>query len=473
MNIAQGPCDAGTIACTRAAPAKHGGGVIAATVLGSSMAFIDGSVVNVALPAIGQALRADAEGLQWVVNAYLLPLGALVLVGGAAGDRFGRRAVFNLGLISFALASVGCALAPTLNTLLLARLVQGIAAAMLVPSSLALLGAAFTGAARGRAIGAWAAAGAIAGAVGPVLGGWLVDTLSWRAIFLINVPIAAVALLLARAYVEESRDPGSSSLDAPGAALATIGLGALTWGLTIAPERGWAQTSTIAALVAGVSILAGFVAIENRRGARAMMPLTLFASRTFSGVSLLTLFLYAAMGGMLFLLPFLLIRVDGFSATAAGAALLPFPIVLGVLSPAMGRLNDRIGARVMLTVGPLVAAIGLALFARVSHGAADYWTVLLPALLVLAFGMAVSVAPLTTTVMNAVDDRHAGTASGVNNAVARVAGVLAVALLGGVLAASDPRDFVDGFRVAALVCSALAVAAAASGYLLIERQRRG
>lgn len=427
------PCEEGLIRSADTAPGcrvrrPQQRLALAATILGSSMAFIDGSVVNVALPAIQQDLGAGAAGVQWVINAYLLLLGALVLIGGSAGDRYGRRRIFLLGIVLFSGASIACALAPGVGTLIAARAAQGIAAALLVPSSLAILGASFAPEQRSRAIGAWAGFGALTAAAGPILGGWLVDTWSWRAIFLLNLPIAAAAIWLTLRAVPESRDPQAGPLDWPGALTAALGLGALTWALTDATERGFGDPIVVGALVAGVLLLVAFVVVEMRVRAP-MMPTALFRSRDFSGTNALTLLLYFALSGALFVLPFELILGHGYSATAAGAALLPLPVVMGLFSSAAGRLNDRIGPRWPLTVGPIVAGIGMAMFALPDVGT-PYWSGFLPAMLVLSVGMTVAVAPLTTTVMTAVDTRQAGIASGINNAVARVAGVIAVAVLG-------------------------------------------
>ena len=424
--------------------------VLAATVLGSSLAFVDGSVVGVALPAMQRDLGMGAAGAQWIVNAYLLMLGALVLIGGSAADRFGRRRVFVLGVLVFTAASVGCALAPGEAALIAARALQGVGAALLTPASLALLGSSFPETERARAFGAWAGFGALTSALGPVLGGWLTDTVGWRAIFWINVPLAAVALLLALRYVPESRDDRAGRLDWRGALLAASGLGALTWGLTAGPDRGFADPVVLASLAAGGLLLAGFLLAEAR-GAEPMMPLSLYRSRAFSGANLLTLLLYFALGGVLFFLPYQLIRVHGWSAAEAGAALVPFALVMGLFSGLAGRLADRTGPRLPLTLGPVLAGAGLFALSLPPPGAA-YATGVLPAMLLMATGMTLAVGPLTATVMGAVDARHAGLASGVNNAVARVAGLLAVAGLGVVLsvAFSGSLDGADGDARAAL-----------------------
>jgi EmrB/QacA subfamily drug resistance transporter len=402
--------------------------ILAATVLGSSLAFIDGSVVNVALPAIRKALNADPAHIQWIVNAYLLLLGSLVLIGGSAGDRYGRRKVFVGGVAVFALASLACAIAPTVTLLIAARAVQGIAAAFVVPASLAILGASFEDKARGPMIGAWAGFGAVTAALGPVLGGWLVDAVSWRAIFLINLPIAAATVWLTLKAVPESRDPDVNHLDWRGAVLAALGLGALTWGLTAAGSQGWRSLAVWSALIVGAAILVGFVVLQGREK-HPMMPLTLFRSTTFSGANLLTLALYFGLTGSMFFLPYELIAHHGYSAAKAGATLLPLSLVMGSLSGVAGRLANKLGARIMLTVGPMVAGAGFALLAGPWIGK-GFWVGLLPGLLVLALGMTTSVAPLTSTVMAAVPSSHSGVASGINNAVARIAGLLAVAVLG-------------------------------------------
>ena len=431
------PCDEGV---TRGTP--HAGvtltpavkrGVLAATVLGSAMAFIDGSVVGVALPSIQDGLNAGAAASQWTVNAYLLTLGALVLLGGAAGDRYGRRRVFVIGVLAFTAASVLCGVAPTAGFLIGGRALQGVGAALMTPASLAILGASFPEGERARAVSLWAGFGALTMAAGPVIGGWLVDAVSWRAIFFLNLPIAAAALWLTARFVPESRDEEAGPLDCIGATLAAAGLATLTWGLTRAGEAGFGDIGVLAALAAGGALLVGFVIAEGRLD-HPMMPLELFGSRAFSAVNGLTLLLYFALGGALFFLPFDLIRARGFSATAAGAALVPFAVVMGLGSELVGRLADRIGPRWVLTTGPVVAGAGLALIAAMPVDA-GYWLGVLPGVLVMALGMTLAVGPLTATVMAAVEDRHAGLASGVNNAVARVAGLLAVAMLGVVAAA--------------------------------------
>ena len=475
--ITAGPCDHGLAAATpHQSSARHPKGTLAATILGSSLAFIDGSVVNVGLPAIERDLAssgASGASIGWLINAYLVPLGALVLLGGVAGDRYGRKRMFLAGLGIFTAASLACALAPGFGWLLAARGAQGVGAALLVPASLALLGAAFSGEARGRAVGTWAAAGAITGALGPLVGGWLVDAIGWRSIFLINLPVAAVAAWLAWRKVDESRADDSPPLDGAGALLATAGLGLATFGLTVLAARGGSgagsfNAAALAALAAGVAALVAFVVVEARLGARAMMPLALFGTRSFVGITVLTLCLYAALSGMVVLLPYLLIRSAGWSAAGAGAALLPLSVAMGLGSRAAGHLAERVGARVLLTIGPLIVAAGFALFLRVDAGPVHYAVDLLPALVVVACGLTVSVAPLTAAVIDAVDAAHVGSASGVNNATARVAGLLATGLLGYVFVgdASAP-NFLGRFHGAAIAGTLLALAAGVAAFALV------
>jgi len=447
-------CDAATARCVAPGPAAHHPGfTLAACILASGLAFVDGSVINVALPAIGHALDVDAGALQWCINAYLLPLSAMLLLGGAVGDRFGRRRVLILGVLAFAFASAACALTPGLALLLAARFCQGAGAAMLMPNSLAILGQAFSGAAKGRAIGAWAATSAVASAVGPVLGGWLVDLGSWRAIFLINLPLAAGAILLAWRFAPDNPDGPNTRLDVRGAWLVTIGLGSVTWALTLASGHGWSRTG-IGAVIAGLLLLAAFLLVERHRRDWALMPLELFASRSLIWLSILTFLLYGALGALLILLPYVLIEACGYSATAAGAALLPLPLILTVSSPTTGAFAARAGARVPLAVGSLLCGLGFLLTLRI-HAHANYWTGVLPALLVISVGLASTAAPLTTAVLSSADARNSGAASGLNSALARTGGLLATASLGGVLAPAGGQlltSFHGAMGIAALAC---------------------
>ena len=459
---------------SRTGTTAHPTATIFTSVLGSSLAFIDGSVVNVALPAIGHDLHAGPAGLAWSINAYLLPLSALILFGGAAGDHYGRRRLFNLGVAIFLVASAACMFAPSIAVLLVARCVQGIGAALLMPNSLAMLGAGFSGEARGRAIGTWAAVGAIAGAIGPVIGGWIVDHYGWRPIFLINLPIGAGALWLAWRFADESRDRRpDAKLDWAGGALATVALGALVWALTAAADPHASRVALAAAAIVGIVLLALFLKLEASRGADALMPFDLFATSTFAGLSILTFLLYAALGGLIVLLPFVLIRVGHYSAAAAGAAMLPIPIVIGGASRAIGRFAERVGGRVLLTAGSAIVAAGLALYARIGGDAIDYWTDVLPPTMIVAIGMGFCVAPLTTSVMASVDADRVGAASGFNSALARIGGLIATALLGFVFASVDAApSFVANVHVAAWVGAASAALAAVAALVLVRSPRR-
>ena len=440
--------------------------VLATTILASSLAFVDGAVLNVALPAIGESFAASTAEVQWVINAFLLPLSALLLLGGAAGDQYGRKRLFLGGIILFAAASLLCAFAPSLDIFLAGRVAQGVGAAMLMPNSLAILGDTFAGEQRGRAVGAWAAAGAMAGAGAPLLGGWLVDLVGWPSIFFINLPIALAAFTLGLLYVPESADADRPPPDWPGAALATLGLGSLTWGLTAWSAGGGPDAGALVAIGGGAAMLLIFLLVEHRLGDRAMVPLGLFASRGFAGLTLLTFLLYGAFGGLLVLLPYVLIRAADYSAMMAGAALLPLPILIALGSPLMGRLAARMGPRLPLTAGPLLVAGGFLLGMRIGAGA-DYVFQVLPMVLMLSLGMAVAVAPLTTAVLASVDRRHTGTASGLNSAVARTGGLLATALIGAVLARQGAA-LIAGFHEAMIAGAALAAAAALSAFLLLK-----
>lgn len=414
--------------------------VLAASILGSSLAFIDGTIANVALPAIQHDLSATVYQAQWVIEAYALLLAALLLVGGSLGDRYGRRRVFLAGVALFGAASLACALSQTVHQLIAARAVQGVGGALLVPGSLALISATFPQQERGKAFGTWAGFTGVTAGAGPLAGGWLIDNFSWAWAFAVNVPLAVVVLGITWARVPESRDAAQAHarLDVWGALLATTGLGGIVFAFIEAPTRGWQSAAVLAALAVGIGSLAAFIWVE-RTHPSPMLPLRLLRERNFAGANLLTLLLYAALGGGLFFLPLNLIQIQGLSATAAGAALLPFILIMFVLSRWAGGLVDRHGPRLPLVVGPLIAGAGFALLA-LPGTQASYWTGFLPGISVMGLGMATAVAPLTTTVMNAVAPSAAGTASGVNNAVSRVAGLLAVAVFGWLMASVfEPR----------------------------------
>src|SRR5882672_9493727 len=434
------PCDQGAIRSVRDTSTcleHQKRWVLTVTILASTMAYIDESVVNVALPAIETDLGTSVVVIQWLVNAYTLSLAALVLIGGAAGDHFGRRLVFVTGTAIFAATSIWCGLSSSVAQLITARAVQGAGAALLIPCSLAIIGAAFNEDERGKAIGTWAAFSAISSAIGPLIGGFIVDHASWRWIFLINPFIALPTIWIALRHVPESLDPDApAGLDWRGAALALAGLGSLVFGLMASPELGW-HPIVIAALSAGMLLLIAFVWEESRSRAP-MMPLGLFRSATFSGINLLTLLLYAALGGAFFFLPYLLIQAPGYSATLAGAVFLPFTLVMAALSRWAGGLLDRFGARAPLIIGPAIAALGFVLLALPGAGG-PYWATFLLPMVVLGLGMAVTVAPLTTAIINAVAARQTGVAAGINNAVASLANLLAVAIVGAIALAAYNR----------------------------------
>jgi EmrB/QacA subfamily drug resistance transporter len=431
MATLKNPCDEGVLRsrgadapCTRSAAPW----ILAATIIGSAMAFIDGTVVNVALPEIQAQLNATAVDAQWIVESYALFLAALILVGGSLGDHYGRRRIFALGTALFAAASVWCGISGSPEELIVARAVQGIGGALLVPGSLAIISASFEEERRGRAIGTWSGFSGITTAIGPILGGYLVENVSWRAAFLINVPLAIVVLWIVFRHVPESRDPDARKLDIPGAVLATAGLGGVVFGLIESQNRGLGDPVVLVSLVLGALALLAFVLVE-RRAPEPMMPLSLFRSRNFSGANLLTLLLYAGLYGALYFLPFNLIQVHGYSATAAGSAFLPFIFITFIMSRWAGGLVTRYGAKLPLVIGPTITAAAFLLFA-VPGTEGSYWMTFYPAIVVQGFGMALVIAPLTTTAMNSVSGRHSGLASGVNNAVSRTAGLLAIPVLG-------------------------------------------
>ncbi|MEO8176265.1 MAG: DHA2 family efflux MFS transporter permease subunit [Sphingomicrobium sp.] len=438
---------------------------LVACVLASSLSFVEGSVLNVALPAIRSGYGAGAQEVQWVVNAYLLPLSALLLLGGALGDHFGRRRLLVIGTSIFAATSLVCALSPSLPVLLAARAVQGIGAALLLPNSLALLNAAFQGEKRGRAVGIWAAAGAAAAAIAPLIGGWLVSNVGWPAIFYINLPLALGAIGMALKFVEESNEPGGGRTDYAGALLATGGLGALTYALTLWSASGRLTNPALIALAAGAMLIGAFLAVEYRRGERAMMPLSLFKGRCFSGLNLLTFLLYGAFAAAMLLIPYVLITSGGYSPVQAGLAMLPLPVLMTSISPTMGGLAARIGPRIPLTVGPLIVAVGMALAILIGPDS-SYWTGAFPTISVMAVGMTIAVAPLTSSVLGSVAEQHVAMASGFNSAVARTGGLIATALLGAVIA-SDGEQLFSGFHMAMFVSAAVAALAALAALTLL------
>ena len=436
--------------------------VLLASILGSGLAGIDATVVNVALPAIGADTGADFAALQWTVTAYTLTLASFILLGGALGDRFGRRRIFVVGVVWFAVASLLCGLAPNAPALIAARALQGVGGALLTPGSLAMIQASFAPADRARAIGAWSGLGGVATAIGPFLGGWLVQYASWRWVFFINVPLAAAVVVISQRHVPETRDPTATGrTDLAGAALGALALAGTTYALIEAPGRGAASVPVLAAGVVGIAAALAFVAVE-RRTASPMLPLGIFASRQFSAANGVTFAVYAAFGAIFFLLVVHLQVVAGFSPIAAGTAMLPITVVMLALSARGGALATRIGPRLPMAGGPLVCAGAVLLMLRIGPGA-DYVTDVLPSVLVFGLGLSLMVAPLTATALASADAQHAGLASGVNNAVARAAGLVAIAVipaaagLGGD-SYTDPAAFDAGFRTSAVVCAVLLVA---------------
>jgi EmrB/QacA subfamily drug resistance transporter len=492
--------------------------ILAATILASSMAFIDSTVVNVALPALQNDFHANVVDVQWVVESYGLFLAALILVGGALGDSYGRRRVFLVGVAIFAVASAACGLASSIHQLIAMRSIQGIGAALLVPGSLAIISTSFDEKSRGRAIGTWSGFTAITSAFGPVLGGWLIEHASWRWAFFINLPLSAAVIVISLWHIPESRNASAERIDWLGALVVTFGLGGLVAGFVESSILGWTHPLVLGSLIVGCVCLIAFPYVEMRV-ASPMVPLTLFSSRSFSGANLLTLLLYSAIGIFFFLFPLNLIQVRKYSTTAAGAAMLPFILLMFLLSRWAGGLVARYGPRLPLIVGPLMIASGFALFVLPAVGG-SFWTTFFPAVVITGFGMATTVAPLTTVVMNSVDRDRVGAASGVNNAIARVAGVLAVAVFGIVMvkafshrldqqlanlslspsvlhdihaneirlaglqvpagvdtaakaaiSASIDNSFVFGFRIVLLMCVALAIASAGVAWLMIPRNQ--
>jgi EmrB/QacA subfamily drug resistance transporter len=432
--------------------------VIAATVIGSGMAAIDSTVVGIALPTIGRQFGATLGALQWVVTGYALALSSLLILGGALGDQFGRRRIFLLGVIWFTIASAACALATGVTMLIATRILQGVGAALLTPGSLAIIQASFRREDRGRAIGLWSGLGGVANAAGPLLGGYLIAVASWRYIFLINVPIGVVVLLASMRHVPESSDPKASHhIDVLGATLAFLGLGGITYGLIEGPAVGWSTPSVVVTLVIGVLASVGFVVVEQRSRAP-MLPLSVFRVRQFSVTNVVTFIVYGALGGALFLLPIQLQVVDGYSPLESGLALLPLTLIMLVFSARSGQLATRLGPRLQMGVGPVIVGAGLALLVKTTTDS-SYLTGVLPAVVVFGAGLAVTVAPLTATALGALPSEHAGLASAVNNSVARIGGLMAVAVLPGVVGITGqsylhPEAFSQGFRSAVLLSGA-------------------
>jgi EmrB/QacA subfamily drug resistance transporter len=442
--------------------------VIAAAVLGTGVAFLDSTVVNAALPAIGRDLHGNLADMQWVLTAYLLTLGSLLVLGGALGDRFGRKRLFMIGLIGFATASALCGAAPSVPVLIAARAVQGIAGALLVPGSLAIISASFHPDDRGRAIGMWSGLGSVTTAAGPFLGGWFIDSVSWRLVFFVNLPLVVVALLICARHVPETRDESAPRrVDLPGAVLLALGLAGVVYALIEGPAKGW-PTTALALGVLGVAALVFWLVVENR-SAHPMVPLDVFKSRQFSGANAVTFAIYAAFGATTFLLVVHL-QVDlGYSALEAGAALLPATFLMFFFSARSGALAQRIGPRLQMTVGPFIVAAGIALLARVEPGH-SYWTSVLPAMLVLGVGLTTTVAPLTAAVLAAVSDQHAGLGSAINNAVARIASLVAVAVLPAAAGiATSGGSLTDGFGTAMAIAAVLCAFGGVLAFFTIRR----
>jgi EmrB/QacA subfamily drug resistance transporter len=445
--------------------------VLLATVLGSALAFIDATVVNIALPRIGTAFHASAASLQWTVNGYTLSLASLILLGGSLGDRFGRRRIFVIGICWFATASLLCGLAPDITTLIGARVLQGVGGALLTPGALAILQSAFEPEDRAKAIGAWSGLGGAAGAVGPFLGGWLIQVANWRFVFLINVPLAALVAVIALRRIPESRDPAASGrLDVAGVLTSAAGLAGITYGFTAWPTRGVSSPFVLVAFGVGIVGIAGFIATE-RRSPHPMLPLEVFASKAFTAANLVTFAVYAALGGLFFLTVLNLQVVSGYSPVEAGVSLLPIIVLMFLLSARAGALAQRIGPRIPMTVGPIVCAGAMLLFTRIGTHA-SYLDTVLPAVVLQGLGLSLTVAPLTATALGSVAERHAGIASGANNAVARAAGLLAVAVLPlaaglGSRSLTDPAALAPTYRHAMLICSALMLAGGVIAFIAI------
>jgi EmrB/QacA subfamily drug resistance transporter len=471
-----GPPPSGAAADPLSLSSGRGRWVVAATVLGSGIAFLDATVVGIALPSIGRQLHGGVGTLQWVVTGYSLTLAAFLLLGGSLGDRYGRKRIFTIGVVWFALASACCGVAPNAGLLIAARIVQGVGGALLTPASLAILQASFRPEDRARAIGAWSGLSGVAAAAGPLVGGYLLAVGSWRWVFYINLPLAAAVVAITARHVPETRDPTSAGrIDGVGAALAVAFLAGLTYGLIEAPTRGWSSPAVVASLVLAAVTAPAFLVVEHRR-AHPMLPLELFRSRQFSGANAVTFAVYGALGGALFLLPVELQIVAGYSPLASGLALLPVTLVMLALSARSGALSARIGPRLQMTVGPLIVGAGLALLTRATDPG-SYWTQVFPAVLVFAFGLAVTVAPLTATAMGAAPLEHSGIASAVNNVVSRAAGLLAVAilpLLAGLTgaAALAATELAAGFRTAMLISGAVCAAGGVLAALTIRNPAR-